>query len=93
MSRVAQKVLYEGRVQGVGFRFTVRQIAKGFDVNGSISNLPDGRVELCVGGEVEEVKEFLLAIRESGLAGHIAREYVENLSPDTRWKGFSIIRE
>lgn len=93
MSRVAQKVLYEGRVQGVGFRFTVRQIANGFDVNGTISNLPDGRVELCVGGEVEEVKAFLLAIRESGLAGHIAREYVENLSPDTRWKGFSIIRE
>ena len=93
MSRVARKVHYEGRVQGVGFRFTVRQIASGFDITGSVRNLPDGRVELSAGGDADEVSAFLQAIRESGLAGHIAREYVEDLSPDTRWKGFIITRE
>ena len=91
MSRAVCKVFYEGRVQGVGFRYTARQIASGFDVTGSVRNLPDGRVELCVAGDQTEVTDFLTAIRESTLAGHIAREYAENLSPETRWKGFAIL--
>jgi len=39
------QVFYEGNVQGVGFRWSVRNIAKGFDVTGSVRNLRDGRVE------------------------------------------------
>jgi hypothetical protein len=31
---ISLQVFYEGHVQGVGFRFTVRHIAKGFDVTG-----------------------------------------------------------
>jgi acylphosphatase len=45
---ISLQVFYEGHVQGVGFRFTVRHIAKGFDVTGWVRNLPDGRVELQV---------------------------------------------
>ena len=48
---ISLQVFYEGNVQGVGFRWTIRQIAKGFDVVGSVRNLPDGRVEMHVGGE------------------------------------------
>ena len=44
MERVT--VLYSGRVQGVGFRATVRYLACGYDVTGTVRNLPDGRVEL-----------------------------------------------
>ena len=43
---VAKQVLYEGRVQGVGFRFSVRSIATGYDVVGGVRNLIDGRVEV-----------------------------------------------
>jgi len=45
------QVFYEGRVQGVGFRWTVRRIAKGFDVIGWVRNLLDGRVEMQVSGQ------------------------------------------
>ena len=45
------QVFYEGNVQGVGFRYTVRHIAKGFDITGSVRNLRDGRVELLATGE------------------------------------------
>ena len=41
---ISLQVFYEGHVQGVGFRFIVRHIAKGFDVIGWVRNLPDGRV-------------------------------------------------
>lgn len=68
---IAKRVFYEGRVQGVGFRYTVRYLAKGFDVLGWVRNLPDGRVELLAGGQPDEVNGFLQAIAESELAGFI----------------------
>ena len=68
---IARQVFYEGRVQGVGFRFLVKQIARGFDVTGWVRNLPDGRVELQCSGETSEVESFLAGIPESELKGHI----------------------
>jgi acylphosphatase len=38
-------LLYSGRVQGVGFRYTVKSVANGFELTGIVRNLPDGRVE------------------------------------------------
>ena len=39
-----------GRVQGVGFRYTVKSIAKRHPVKGYVKNLPDGKVELVMQG-------------------------------------------
>ena len=65
-------VYYEGRVQGVGFRFTTKQLARGYEVTGWVRNLADGRVELCAAGEPREVADFLRELEEeSALAGHI----------------------
>src|SRR5688572_25537300 len=50
----AKQVFYSGRVQGVGFRYTAKQLAAGFDVTGWVRNLPDGRVELLVIAEEAE---------------------------------------
>ena len=89
---IAKQVFYEGRVQGVGFRYTVRQLAKGYDVKGWVRNLPDGRVELLAGGEAEEVREFLQAIRQSELAGFI-KNHVEHPLPAEAFaelRGFEI---
>lgn len=68
---IGRQVFYEGRVQGVGFRFTVKQLARGYDVIGWVRNLDDGRVELQCSGDLEEVEAFLEAIVESQLKAHI----------------------
>jgi len=68
------QVFYEGRVQGVGFRYCVRQLACGFEVVGWVRNLADGRVELQSCGDAEELECFLEAIRESELKSHIRKE-------------------
>jgi signal transduction histidine kinase len=52
---IARRVIFEGRVQGVGFRYTTKDIAKGFDVCGTVKNLPEGTVELEVMGERDEL--------------------------------------
>ena len=88
--KTAARVYYEGRVQGVGFRATVRGVAEGFEVNGWVRNLADGRVEMLAQGESAEIKDFLAAIRESGLAGHIHAETAESATVEAELRGFKI---
>lgn len=85
------RVHYEGRVQGVGFRWTVKRLACEFDVAGTVRNLPDGRVELVARGESAEVDAFLEAVRTSQLAAHIREEFSETLPPPPGLRGFQII--
>ncbi len=86
----AVQVFYDGRVQGVGFRYSARRVAAGFDIAGHVRNLPDGRVELVASGEPGEVEGFLQALRESELAGHIGGESVVEIVPPPSLKGFTI---
>jgi acylphosphatase len=57
-------VIYHGRVQGVGFRQTVKRIARRHPVLGYVRNLPDGTVEMVVEGPAEELELFNVAIHE-----------------------------
>jgi acylphosphatase len=87
---ISLQVFYEGNVQGVGFRWSVRQIATGFDVTGWVRNLPDGRVELQLGGEESEVLAFMDAINTSELASHIRRQNHSRLESPPNARGFEI---
>jgi acylphosphatase len=87
---ISLQVFYEGNVQGVGFRWSVRHIATGFDVTGWVRNLHDGRVELQVGGEESEVFSFLDAIQRSELASHIRRQQEARLESKPEARGFEI---
>jgi acylphosphatase len=84
------QVFYEGNVQGVGFRWSVRNIAKGFDVTGSVRNLRDGRVELLATGDDEEVRAFLNAILQSELRAHIKKHSESPLAEPPAFRGFEI---
>ena len=86
----ALQIFYEGHVQGVGFRYTVRQIAKGFNVTGWVRNLLDGRVEMQASGEAEELRGFLQAIRDSELGGLIKNETEHPLDVPPAARGFEI---
>jgi acylphosphatase len=62
MPRIRRRIYFTGRVQGVGFRYTCRTIARGFEVGGYVRNLPDGRVEVLAEGEPGELDDFAGAI-------------------------------
>jgi acylphosphatase len=87
----ATRVFYEGYVQGVGFRWTTKRIAHGYDISGWVRNLADGRVELQVSGADDEVSAFLRAIRESSLGGHITAERSTEIELTSPFKGFRIV--
>jgi acylphosphatase len=87
-----KRVIYEGRVQGVGFRYTTKDLARGFYVVGTVKNLPDGTVELIISGETGEVTEFLRELREdSVVAHHIKSVFEEEIAALPDLKGFSIV--
>jgi len=52
-------VFISGRVQGVFFRYTSKELAEQLGVTGWIRNLPDGRVEAVVEGDEDKVEEML----------------------------------
>ena len=89
---IARRVYFEGKVQGVGFRYTTKRIAMGFDVVGSVANLPDGRVCLEVAGEIDEVNDFIEEVREGELSGFIRDVSVEEILSPVDWQGFEILR-
>jgi len=88
MERVT--VLYSGRVQGVGFRATVRYLACGYDVTGTVRNLPDGRVELIAEGARAELKAFLDGIAASELSSFIAKQHETWSLAQGNLRGFAI---
>ena len=77
-------------MQGVGFRWSVKQIAKGFDVTGWVRNLPDGRVAMAASGEEAEVHAFIEAIGQSELRAHIRKQTETALEPLPQARGFEI---
>lgn len=87
---ISLQVLYEGNVQGVGFRWSVRETAKGFDVTGWVRNLPDGRVELQVTGEEAEVRAFLDRIAIGELHSLIRKQTENKLEKPAPSRGFEI---
>ena len=52
-------VHYWGAVQGVGFRMMTKRIADQFAITGYVRNLPDGKVEVVLAGEPDEIDRFL----------------------------------
>lgn len=85
-------IFFSGRVQGVGFRYTVKAAALGFEVTGNVRNLPDGRVELVAEGEKKELEEFLQAIRDSEVGGLIRQEQAGWAEAKNEFRGFEIVR-
>jgi acylphosphatase len=84
------QVFYEGHVQGVGFRWSLRDAAKGFDVTGWVRNLPDGRVELQVTGEEDEVRAFLDRVAQGELHALIHKQTENKLNQPVAARGFEI---
>ena len=78
------EAFFSGHVQGVGFRYSTAQLAKGFDVTGFVRNLMDGRVELLAEGDQKECLQFLEVLQDE-LDSYIRKtEKTGQMGPRTR---------
>ena len=84
-----RKVLFDGDVQGVGFRYTACRMATDYDVTGTVRNLPDGRVECLIEGEPQEIDRFLAAVTAS--MGEYIRRTTQQTAPATgAYRSFTV---
>lgn len=84
------QVIYSGRVQGVGFRWTCRSIAKHHAVVGTVRNLVDGTVELFADGESQAVADLLDEIA-SAMAHNIQSIEAKAVTAEVPFEGFRIL--
>ena len=89
MDQTARHVIFKGHVQGVGFRYTAHDIARGYDVTGFVRNLPDGTVELFLQGPAQDVDNCLKDIQDT-FSGYIRDTRDEPVPPNPRYSDFRI---
>jgi len=84
-----RELFFSGTVQGVGFRYTARALARGYRIAGFVRNLPDARVQLVVEGDPGEIQNFLSDLQAE--LGHYITRKTETVQPaDGRFHGFEI---
>lgn len=72
------RIQVEGRVQGVGFRYTTKMLADRMGIKGSVKNESDGSVMIEAIGEEDQVDEFIEAIKDSpSPAGRVTRTKIQ----------------
>lgn len=86
-----QQVRFVGRVQGVGFRATARQVARGYQVSGWVRNEPDGTVLLEAQGRTEQVMAYLAELDDL-TTGLVKLRHIAELAEVDGESGFSIVR-
>lgn len=85
----AKRIIFTGRVQGVGFRFTAHSVARHCRLKGFIRNLPDGNVEMLAQGQAEDIDNCLSLIKET-FADCIRDIQLEDIEPDNKYEDFRI---
>ncbi len=88
--RIARRFYVSGRVQGVGFRYYVHDVARREGVTGYVRNLPDGRVEALVEGDLEAVTRVERAVRSGPAGARVEHVDADVLTPGGAYKSFSV---
>ncbi len=89
MAEAARHIIFTGRVQGVGFRFTVFHAANRYRLTGWVRNCADGGVEMIAQGRPGEIDDCIRDIQES-FADYVIETKIEEVPPDPKHKDFKI---
>jgi acylphosphatase len=84
------EIVYYGRVQGVGFRWTARSIARNYSVRGTVQNLPDGSVRILSVGNPAQVAAFQRDL-EAEMRRYIVKKDEKRLEITGIYTSFEIV--
>jgi acylphosphatase len=89
MDLIAKHIVFSGRVQGVGFRFTALNVANRYGLTGYVRNVPDGDVEMLAQGQGQMIDDCIRDLQDSfeGIISHID---IEEATPDSKLADFRI---
>lgn len=83
-------LFFEGRVQGVGFRYTAERLALEIGLTGWVKNLPDGRVEIVCEGARDRIEVFVDGLKCGPLGTHIRKVACGWEHPTGEFADFSV---
>ena len=87
MTETARHIFFSGHVQGVGFRFTAQSAARRYKLTGFVRNDRDGRVEMLVQGQAQDIEDCVSSLKETFAIRDIELQQVE---PDPSYNDFRI---
>jgi acylphosphatase len=83
-------IFVEGRVQGVGFRYFVKQLAEENNITGWVRNRYDDRVEITAQGNDNDLDQFISAVRAGPPSAQVTNLDLHWDDSKTRFGRFSI---
>lgn len=89
MDQSAKHIVFVGRVQGVGFRFTAYNIANRYRLTGLVRNLLDGTVEMVAQGPPDDIDACVRDINNA-FAGYLRETKIEEVPPNPQYADFKI---
>jgi acylphosphatase len=86
---VAKHVIFIGRVQGVGFRFTAHRMAHRHQLTGFVRNLPGGTVEMLAQGPARDIDDCIQDIKNY-FGDYLRDTEIQEIPRDPKYKDFRI---
>jgi acylphosphatase len=86
---ISKHIIFAGRVQGVGFRFTAYRMAHRHQLNGYVRNLSDGTVEMLAQGSARDIDDCIQDIKEY-FGDYLRETRIEEIPPDPKYNEFKI---
>ena len=90
MPKSAVRIVVTGLVQGVGFRYFVHREAARLELDGYVSNLSSGQVEIVACGPKGLIDELVKAVRVGPRYASVSDVQLEEITPPDSVKGFLI---
>ena len=84
-----REVFFAGNVQGVGFRYTAQRVAAGYAVTGFVRNLRDGRVQIVLEGQAQQIDSFLASL-QARMRGYVRNMTATEVAPTGEFSNFEI---
>ncbi len=81
---------FEGRVQGVGFRFTTLHLAAGLEIRGFVRNEGDGSVTVVAEGPEDQLLALIQRLKMSNLGRYIVNVFIGWSMPTGEFRDFSM---
>jgi acylphosphatase len=85
----ARHVIFTGRVQGVGFRYTAHRMAHRHKLTGFVRNMWDGTVEMLAQGPAGDIDDCIRDIKEY-FGDYLRETRIQEIPPDPKYKDFRI---
>ena len=87
--KIRRRIIFSGRVQGVGFRFTAVRAAANYDVVGFVRNMANGNVEVEIEGSRKDIQDFTTEM-EDRMRGNIREVKFQDMPVGGSYHRFEI---